>query len=56
LVIHAWAPQPSILAHTSVGCFVTHCGWNSALESITNAVHMIAWPLFAEQHMNALRC
>jgi len=53
LVIQAWAPQPQILAHASVRCFITHCGWNSALESILNAVPMIAWPLFAEQHMNA---
>ena len=53
LVIQAWAPQPLILAHASVRCFVTHCGWNSALESILNAVPMIAWPLFAEQHLNA---
>ena len=53
LVIQAWAPQPLILAHASVRCFITHCGWNSALESILNAVPMIAWPLFAEQHMNA---
>ncbi|CAO2202090.1 unnamed protein product [Urochloa humidicola] len=53
LVIQAWAPQSAILAHTSVGCFVTHCGWNSSLESIVNAVPMVAWPLFAEQHMNA---
>ncbi|CAL5012830.1 unnamed protein product [Urochloa decumbens] len=53
LVIQAWVPQSAILAHTSVGCFVTHCGWNSALESIMNAVPMVAWPLYAEQHMNA---
>jgi hypothetical protein len=45
LVIQAWAPQPVILAHTSVRCFITHYGWNSALESIMNVVPMIACPL-----------
>ncbi|KAL4601235.1 hypothetical protein ACB092_11G258400 [Castanea dentata] len=48
-----WAPQSDILAHGSIGGFLTHCGWNSSLESILNGVPMIAWPLFAEQKMNA---
>ncbi|VAI42145.1 unnamed protein product [Triticum turgidum subsp. durum] len=43
----------AILAHAAVGCFVTHCGWNSSLESILNGVPMVAWPLYAEQKMNA---
>jgi hydroquinone glucosyltransferase len=53
LVLPSWAPQTAILAHGSVGCFVTHCGWNSSLESILNGVPMVAWPLYAEQKMNA---
>ncbi|CAK7339526.1 unnamed protein product [Dovyalis caffra] len=53
LVIPMWAPQVEILAHPSVGGFLSHCGWNSTLESITNGVPMIAWPLYAEQKMNA---
>uniref|UniRef100_A0A0A9GX19 Uncharacterized protein n=1 Tax=Arundo donax TaxID=35708 RepID=A0A0A9GX19_ARUDO len=53
LVLQSWAPQTAILGHPSVGCFVTHCGWNSILESITNGVPMVAWPLYAEQNMNA---
>jgi UDP:flavonoid glycosyltransferase YjiC (YdhE family) len=32
---------------------VTHCGWNSVLESIVNGVPMVAWPLYSEQKMNA---
>ncbi|ONK74914.1 uncharacterized protein A4U43_C03F11410 [Asparagus officinalis] len=49
----SWAPQIQILAHKSVGGFVTHCGWNSSLESIWFGVPMLGWPLYAEQHLNA---
>ncbi|CAL0314436.1 unnamed protein product [Lupinus luteus] len=53
LVVPLWAPQAEILGHSSTGGFVTHCGWNSVLESILNVVPMVAWPLYAEQKMNA---
>jgi coniferyl-alcohol glucosyltransferase len=53
LVVTQWAPQAEILGHGSIGGFLSHCGWNSSLESILNGVPMIAWPLYAEQKMNA---
>ncbi|KAI6695361.1 hypothetical protein NL676_023071 [Syzygium grande] len=53
VVVPMWAPQTEILAHKSVRGFVSHCGWNSTLESIVNGVPMVAWPLYAEQGMNA---
>jgi hydroquinone glucosyltransferase len=53
LVVPYWAPQAQVLKHVSIGGFVSHCGWNSTLESLVNGVPLIAWPLYAEQKMNA---
>ncbi|KAJ6426154.1 hypothetical protein OIU84_026689 [Salix udensis] len=51
--IIGWAPQIDILGHPSVGGFVSHCGWNSVLESIWFGVPIATWPLYAEQQFNA---
>ena len=51
--ITGWAQQAEILAHPSIGGFVSHCGWNSTLESVYFGVPIAAWPLFAEQQANA---
>nr|GMD96678.1 anthocyanidin 3-O-glucosyltransferase 2-like [Ipomoea batatas] len=48
-----WAPQAAILSHPGVGGFVSHCGWNSTLESIWFGKPMAAWPIAAEQQANA---
>lgn len=50
-----WAPQEEVLAHPSVGGFLTHSGWNSTLECINEGVLMLCWPLIAEQTINS-RC
>ncbi|KAH9602753.1 hypothetical protein KSS87_023041 [Heliosperma pusillum] len=43
-----------VLNHGSIGGYLTHCGWNWILESFVHGVLMIAWPLYAEQKMNAV--
>ncbi|TXG67941.1 hypothetical protein EZV62_009216 [Acer yangbiense] len=48
-----WAPQVKILAHTSSGGFVSHCGWNSTLEAMMYGVPIIAIPLQFDQPLNA---
>ncbi|XP_059461077.1 UDP-glycosyltransferase 88F3-like [Corylus avellana] len=52
MVVKTWAPQVGVLRKESVGGFVTHCGWNSVLEAVVAGVPMVAWPLYAEQHLN----
>ncbi|XWS23403.1 hypothetical protein CRYUN_Cryun28dG0011200 [Craigia yunnanensis] len=52
LVVKSFAPQVTVLNKDSIGGFVTHCGWNSILEAVVAGVPMIAWPLYAEQHLN----
>ncbi|KAL0340432.1 UNVERIFIED_CONTAM: UDP-glycosyltransferase 89B2 [Sesamum radiatum] len=53
LVIKGWAPQVLILRHRAVCAFLTHCGWNSTLESIVAGTPMLAWPMSADQFINA---
>lgn len=52
-LVRGWAPQVKILAHVSTGGFLSHCGWNSVLESLTQGVPIVGWPVSAEQFYNA---
>ncbi|MBA0744102.1 hypothetical protein Gogos_006739, partial [Gossypium gossypioides] len=47
-----WTLQEAVLAHPSVLCFVSHCGWNSTVEGVTMGVPFLCWPYIADQFSN----
>ncbi|GMH03190.1 hypothetical protein Nepgr_005029 [Nepenthes gracilis] len=54
-MVCGWAPQVEVLAHVAVGGFVSHCGWNSILESLWFGQPIATWPMYAEQQSNAFQ-
>ncbi|KAF8396483.1 hypothetical protein HHK36_018106 [Tetracentron sinense] len=53
MVVEGWAPQTKILEHSSIGGFMSHCGWSSVVEGIRYGVPIIAMPLHGDQPLNA---
>ncbi|KAK6123365.1 hypothetical protein DH2020_042903 [Rehmannia glutinosa] len=53
IVVREWVDQVKILRHGGVKGFLSHCGWNSVMESISAGVPILAVPFMAEQHLNA---
>ncbi|KAL5707109.1 limonoid glucosyltransferase [Ranunculus cassubicifolius] len=52
-LIVEWCPQDRVLAHPSIACFVTHCGWNSSMEILSSGVPIVAAPQWGDQVTNA---
>ena len=52
-MVVSWCDQFRVLNHRSIGCFVTHCGWNSTLESLVSGVPVVAFPQWNDQMTNA---
>ncbi|KAK4338801.1 hypothetical protein RND71_040263 [Anisodus tanguticus] len=52
-LVVTWCSQLAVLAHHAVGCFVSHCGWNSTLEAISFGVPIVAMPQILDQIINA---
>ncbi|KAM0935831.1 putative crocetin glucosyltransferase [Dioscorea sansibarensis] len=48
-----WCSQVRVLRHGSVGCFVSHCGWNSMSEGLVAGVPMVMVPQWTDQMTNA---
>ncbi|XP_065876009.1 UDP-glycosyltransferase 71K2-like [Euphorbia lathyris] len=53
MVSRGWAPQAEVLSHKAIGGFVSHCGWNSVLESIWFGIPIATLPVYAEQQLIA---
>ncbi|OVA10781.1 UDP-glucuronosyl/UDP-glucosyltransferase [Macleaya cordata] len=54
-IVHGgWVQQPQILAHPSIGCFLSHCGYGSMLESLLmNDFQIVLIPNVLDQYLNA---
>ncbi|GER32313.1 UDP-Glycosyltransferase superfamily protein [Striga asiatica] len=52
-LILPWCNQLATLAHPAIGCFVSHCGWNSTLEGLSLGVPIVGMPQWADQMTDA---
>lgn len=48
-----WVPQQQILAHESVGCYVTHSGFGSLAEGLVGDCQLVLLPMKGDQFLNS---
>lgn len=48
-----WSPQVKLLQDEAIGCFFSHCGWNSTIEALSLGVPMVGMPQWTDQPPNA---
>ncbi|XP_059450160.1 UDP-glycosyltransferase 82A1-like [Corylus avellana] len=48
----SWAPQMEVLQYKAVGCYLTHCGWNSTMEAIQCQRPLLCCPVAGDQFIN----
>ncbi|TYK11251.1 UDP-glycosyltransferase 79B6-like [Cucumis melo var. makuwa] len=52
IVYGGWVQQPLILNHSSIGCFVSHCGFGSMWESLMSDAQIVLIPTLGDQILN----
>ncbi|GLJ25446.1 hypothetical protein SUGI_0487220 [Cryptomeria japonica] len=52
-LVVSWCSQAAVLNHPSVGMFVTHCGWNSTLESLSSGLPVVTISQWSDQTTNS---
>ncbi|KVI12285.1 hypothetical protein Ccrd_009287 [Cynara cardunculus var. scolymus] len=52
-LVTEWCDQLRVLLHSSIGGFLSHCGWNSIKESVFSGVPILTFPITGEQDINS---
>nr|GMD17019.1 zeatin O-xylosyltransferase-like [Ipomoea batatas] len=53
LMVREWADRLEVVKSSTVERFMSHCGWNSCMESINFGVPIAAWPMHSDQPFNS---